>query len=197
MEVLISMVIVSFLGGAVYVTFAQGIRVWQAAAKKSQNAQLELFFEQFKSELRNAYQDNGASLNGKNQMIEFVTIQPRMGIKNSGTQALKVPARVRYRFDSVSKVIYKETDFYEKMLHSKSGAALVKPALADVTGLSFEYYRQPEKGTAASWLNKWTGNCFPEAVKISMDSHLVSRMKSVRILPLPAAAGCIEKGKAE
>lgn len=193
-EILVSMVIVSFLCGAIYVTFAQGIRVWHAAVRKSENGKHEFFFEQFKSDLRNAYQNGKIALTGQGPMIEFYTqITDVRGVDGDQYAMRRMPARIRYRFDPNKKVIYKETDFYEKILNPKSKVASGKPALQNVTGVKFEYYRHPSKESAASWLKDWTSSCLPEAVKITIDSNTLLGLKSARIFSLPAVANCPEE----
>jgi|GEM_PF-1302833 len=193
-ELLVAMTIVSFLGGAIFVTLAQGIRIWQAAVRESKQGVQEFFFEEIKSELRNSFFYGKSAFNGQNQMLEFHALVSDLRGKGSQTHTLKVPAQIRYRFQPEKKLIQKEITFYEKMLNKRSALYKTKPALEGVATMSVEYYQRPKKATSASWVQKWSGTCFPEAVKITMSLEASPALKETRIFSIPTAGECSEEG---
>ncbi len=190
------MVIAVFVGGAIFVTFAQGIRIWQAAVRESQHGKEEFFFEELKSELRNAFLYKKSALNGQSQMFEFHTLAAQLRGKNKNQKIWKVPAQIRYRFDPSQKLIRKEVTFYEKMLTEKGGVDQTRVVLEAVTDVNIEYYRHPKKGSSASWVRHWSDTCFPEAVKITIETESGPKMKEVRIVSIPATGECTEEESA-
>ena len=188
-ELLVAMVIVSFIGGAIFVTFSQGVRVWRAAVREGGYDKQEFFFEELKSELRNAFFYGKSSINGQNQMIEFYTLVPRISSKK---KAIQIPAQIRYRFMPALKLIQKETTFYEKMLNPKSSLQDIKPVLTDIADFYMEYYWKPEKGSSASWVRQWRNTCFPEAVKVTLSNRTAENSKEIRIISIPTRGECIE-----
>ncbi len=192
-ELLVSMTIATFVGGAIFVTFTQGVRIWQAAVRESEKGREEFFFEELKSDLRNAFFYGKSALNGQSQMIEFHTLVPQMRGKNKNLKVWKVPAQIRYRFNPAKKSIEKEISFYEKMLNKKSEMHKTKIVLEAVKNVNIEYYRQPTKGSSASWVRRWADTCFPEAVKITVKSEAGPKMNEARIISIPAAGECVEQ----
>lgn len=187
------MVIVSFLGAAIYVTFAQGIRIWQSAVKQSLKGQEEFFFEEIKSELRNSFLYKISALNGQSQMIEFNTLAKDLRGSKQGAKTLNVPARIRYRFNSDKKLIQKEITFYEKMLNSKSKLETSRIAIEGVTAFNIEYYQYPTKGASSSWLKQWRNTCFPEAIKLTTEWQSAPGLKDMRIISIPATGECVDE----
>ena len=187
------MTIVSFLGGAIFVTLAQGIRIWQAAVRESKQGNQEFFYEEIKSELRNSFLYGKSALNGQNQMLEFHALVSDLREKKPHAHILKVPAQIRYRYEPEKKLIQKEITFYEKMLNKRSTLYQTQTALEGVTGMSMEYYQQPKKALSASWVQKWSGTCFPEAVKITMNMESAPNLKETRIFSIPTAGECSEE----
>jgi hypothetical protein len=187
------MVIVSFIGGSIYVTFSQGLRIWQAAVRQSQQGKEELFFEKLDTELRNAFLYGKSALNGQSQMIEFHALVPQLRGKNKYQRVWKVPAQIRYRFDPRQKLIQKEINFYEKMLTQKSGVDKIETVLDAVTNVNMEYYRQSNKNSSASWTRRWTDTCFPEAIKMTVEAESGLKIKQTRIITIPATGECSDQ----
>ena len=192
-ELLVAMVITSFLGGAIFVTLAQGIRIWQASVRVSKQGSQEFFFEELKSEIRNTFVFGKSALNGQGQMLEFYTLVPDIRGGKLAAHVFKVPAQIRYRYQPDKKLIQKEITFYEKMLNKQSTLYKTKTALEGVTDIKMEYYRQPQKALSASWVQKWSGTCFPEAVKITMNMESAPNLNETRILSIPRTGECIEE----
>lgn len=194
MEMLVSMVILSFLGGVIYVTFSQGLKIWNAAVKENAPWKRELFFEEFKSELRNAYVGGDPGLEGRSDSFEFYTFgRERRGAEG---KIREVPVKIRYVFDSAQKAVNKEKIPYEYVLNP-GPAATRESVLEGVSAWSVEYYQYPKKGKAAqaSWVNRWTEPCLPEAIKITLNSEHAAQAMTTRIFPLPASGLCNDQEK--
>ena len=188
-ELLVAMAMVSFIGGAIFVTFSQGVRIWQAAVRESAYDKEAFFLEELKSELRNAFLYGKSALNGKNQMLEFHTLVVRL---SKGNKPLKVPAQIRYRFLSAQKLIQKEITFYEKMLNGKSTLYESRTALANISNFEIEYYQKSKKGSSASWVKQWASSCFPEAIKLTWDAEAARSSKETQVISIPARGECVE-----
>ncbi len=190
------MVIVSFIGGAIFVTFSQGVRIWHASVRESEKGKEEFFFEELKSELRNAFLYKKSALLGQSQMIEFYTLDSQLRGKGKHLKAWKVPAQIRYRFDPQKKLIQKEVNYYEKMLNRKSKLSKSEATLQFVENMNIEYYQQPKTSSSASWVGKWADTCFPEAVKVTIETQSGLRAKVSRIISIPAIGECTEQEEA-
>lgn len=191
-ELLVSMLIVSILGGAVFVTFAQGIRLWQATVNEGAQGEEEFFFENLRSELRNAFIYGKMALNGQPDLLEFHTLMLPPRSAQTQEAARKIPAMVRYRYVPAQKAVQKEVTYYEKMLNSQSKAFEVKMVLEAVSELRFEYDGRRKQGSSSVWTSRWKDTCFPGAVKILMDSRSGGVTKEVRVISLPAEGECFE-----
>jgi len=197
-ELLVSMVIVSFLGGAVFVTFSQGVKLWQSAVREGTQGEEAFFFESLRSELRNAFLYGKTALNGQADVLEFHTMLTRLGDGVSGVPPAQVPAWVRYRYLSSQKIIQKEILFYEKMLQHQNSAAEVKVALDQVSQMRFEFDAREKSSSASVWRSRWKDTCFPGTIKITMDARSGSAAKLIRMIGIPAQGECSEtKDKSE
>ncbi|HCM43247.1 MAG TPA: hypothetical protein DIS66_08070 [Candidatus Omnitrophica bacterium] len=196
-ELLTSIVIFSFLSGAVYVSLAQGLRVWKFATEQTRDWKQDLFVESFRSDLRNAVTHASVSVKGGAQHLEFYTLLPDARRSQKIGESNRIPARVEYSFDAAKNAIMKETVFYEKILYptGKEGS-VIQTAMEQVQDVRFEYFRHPEgKVTAASWQSKWDAACFPEAVKMILEIKDVRSIKKAHIFALPARGSCAEEKK--
>lgn len=191
-ELLVSMVITTLIGGAIFVTFSQGVRIWQASVRESSKGQEEFFFEGFRSELRNAFVYGKTALNGQSQVIEFYALQPDLRGKGKNLKVWKVPAQIRYRFDVSQKAIQKETTFYEKILYPKNDRYEKKRVLENVSDFNLEYYKPPQKEGAATWVRQWRETCFPEAIKLTVSFLSSPNSQESRVISFPALGECGE-----
>lgn len=196
-ELLTSVVIFSFLSGAIYVSLAQGLRVWKFATEQTRDWKQDLFVESFRGDLRNAVTRAPVSIQGENQSLAFDTLLPDARRSQKTGESNRIPARVAYRFDAAKNAIMKETAFYEKILDpSGKEGTVTQIAMEQVQDVRFEYFRHPEgQVTAASWQSKWSAACFPEAVKMILEMKDIRTVKKAHVFTLPARGACVEVKK--
>lgn len=175
-ELLVSTVIVTFLGAAIFVTFAQGIRVWQAAVRESEKGQSELFLETFESELRNAFVYKNASVAGERDSIQFYTFMPLVRTNNKERKVLKT--------------IEKDITYYENILKEDKKAQITQTALEGITSMTFEYYQISSKESEAAWRRGWKSNCFPEAIKLVVERLDQTLPKMTKLFNMPSIGSC-------
>ncbi len=190
-ELLVSMLLVSILGGAVFVSFAQGVRVWQASVREGSRGEEEFFLERLRSELRNAFLYGKMALNGQPDVLEFHTWM-RPEFKKNAPPPRSVPAMVRYRFVPSQKQVQKEVVFYEKMLHGQGGANSAQVVLDRVEQMTFEYDSRVSTGGGSVWKSRWKDACFPGAVKLTMNSRSGYSGKETHVIALPSQGECSE-----
>lgn len=192
-ELLISMLIVSILGGAVFASFSQGIRIWQRAVQQSELGDEEFFFETIRSELRNAFVYDGIAFEGQSEKFDFYGLMSRQIGKASSSGYSKVPAHIQYRFLPSEKSIQKEVTFYEKMLDGKREVSENKIVLDKVENVKFEYDKRQKERFGSVWMKSWKDSCFPGAIKATMQLTTgLSAAAEVRIINIPNEGECRE-----
>lgn len=188
-EMIVALLIVSFLGGALYVTFSQGLKAWQMVKRGLPGEQSGFFIEKMTSEIRNAFVYRKESILGDKKQFYFYAPVLRKG-KGELENGVRVPARIRYYFDASKKAVCQDTDFYEKILTQARPVSKCASSLENVTNAGFEYYRPPTDKVSGGWVSSWEGACFPNAVKIVWESSVEPGNKSVRIIRLPGEKFC-------
>lgn len=188
LEIIVSLVIVAFLAGALYVTFSQGVRIWQAATRETKDTQLLFFFEELQTDLRHGLEEGAGNFSGDSHEVSFRALAKNS--LESGSHIKKGPVRIHYQYDSRKREVRKKTFSYEEMLNHSKTAAVEGVVLSGAEDFKFQYYRHPLKGMSASWVEKWEETCLPEAVRITLTMEENSHQKITRVLALPASGMC-------
>lgn len=190
-EMIVSMVIVSFLSGVIYVTFLQGTRLWRYSMRERPEWQMDLFFDKLSGQLRNAFPCKAPPLQGSESSLEFCTMGPRRETGKTGEQTVRLPMGVRYFFDASKKTLFMTPEIYQQVLHPRSAGGVPEPVLERIDQFQMEYYLKDEQKKEWSWKRKWSRPCLPRAVKVSIDYGGMRKKKVTRFLPLMASGSCV------
>lgn len=185
-EMLIAVLIISVLAGAVYATFAQGLRLWQRAGQEGPALEMEFFLEEMISDLRNAMPYGSAVLSGDTDYIQFYKLAPGGGAAEEGNgDRLDVPVRLRYQADPVGKAVMKKEESYFKILAPKTDVPAREKMVASGIGTCrFEYYGRDSHRNVYEWKRRWSESYFPAAIKISLEHEKLPGRKILKIIPL-------------
>ena len=179
-ELILAVILISFLGGVVYNIFAQGIQLWNYAVRESSQIDLYLCFEKMTDDIRNALKYSSEKFSGSIDSMQFYS--QSTSISRFG------PIRVQYVFDRQKKELRRIESDYKVILNS--GSDVQETVLAHhVVNCAFSYYYSDQKNSYG-WKNAWNDMCFPEAVRVSVDYSEKNVMKNVtKTITLPSG-GC-------
>ena len=188
-ELLITVVIISFLGTAVFSTFAQGLRLWKRATAVKPEIESAFLFEKMASDLRNAYQGSTGGLHGEQNRMEFSAYGMASHASEGGDSAIQPSRRVSYRFEPQSgKLLKNELSLVEMLAPGRKDAEnSYKELSGGLKECRFEYYHQDPKKKTYQWKSFWKSECMPKAIRISVkydDEHSVGN--HIKVVALPA-----------
>ena len=107
-EIIISILILSFLGAVIYATVSQSLRLWQRATEERPEFDIDLFVEKLKTDLRNAYTSNARSFSGEEATLEFDVLD--------AYTSLQWPRRVFYFFDEKNQFLRRGMVGFDQVL---------------------------------------------------------------------------------
>lgn len=185
-EMIVAIVIAASLGMAVYTTFAQGVRLWTRTSKDRGEWKVDLWVEKITGDLRNAFRDPRWSLKGTRTELFFPTLVH--GTSGKGTEGS--PTYFRYAFDPQSRAVVFQRYAFENVLTSESKVKTSGVVLEKILAFEFEYYGYDPKVKDYRWRTEWKKDCFPETVKITIESEQMNHHKWIRMIPMPTESAC-------
>ena len=193
-EMLVSILILSFLVGVIYATLSQGLRIWHKAVEDRPEWKLDIFFEKITTELQNVFAYVPPPLVGDSRSLQFYLLgQNSDSGANETKPGLKMPVQLRYIFNPSARQVLVEKRDYAKLLSSDLKADSA-PVLDKIKDFKIEYYAYDKKKGVSRWKNLWVENCFPQAVKVSVDFEAsnAASVKMMRVIRVPLASNCVE-----
>lgn len=193
-EGIIAVVIVSFLGAVIYMTFFQGNRIWRYALAGSAESDADYFLEKLTVDLRNAFPYRSNMLVGAPASLQFYTRMPD-GQKpvTPDTPLIQQPIRVRYHFDQDLRKVIRTQESYQKIIFpATSTENKVMPVTDDIRNMEIQYCVPQDKPGPAQWSSYWNQSCLPKAIKLNMEygnKNKKADKTMTRIIPIPAG-GC-------
>lgn len=188
-EMIVSVLILSFLGAVLYTTFSQGLKLWYESVRDRPEMDIDLFIEELTADLRNAVSLKEAPLRGTPLSVEFLTRDR----KRIGEKEVDTPARAIYFFDAKTQVIAATKVPYENVLYPPKGKTVAQAALDHVSSWKLEYYDYDTERKQEFWRTKWEKNCFPQAIKMNLQHGNMPQTNLTRVIPLPGAGVCPEQ----
>lgn len=191
LEMMVTMLIVSFLAGVVYTTFSQGLRLWGRAMSTRSQADTEIVFEKISRDLRNAFAQTGTVFTGKVRSLGFsALIPPSDAALRARVDSESLPTQVEYVYDRAAKeLLRKETDYRQMLYPGKKTRILTSTVGTGMTDCKFEFYSTDTLGKDFRWRNHWESECPPRAVRISLHFDDNKKMQTVdKIVALPITA---------
>lgn len=188
-ELVIAVVLVSFIGGTVYMTFSQGLKLWSHASRMKPDTPYEILLEKMIADLRNGFIYKPKRFKGTGDSFEFYLLDLPGRIRERGGNRvnLRVPFRVRYFFDREKSVLNRsQEDFPEILYASHIFEVPFEPLVEGLGECVFAYYFSDPQNQNHGWAGTWDGEGWPKAIRITLkydDENKVRVME--RIIPVP------------
>lgn len=206
LEILIAVVITSFLGAALYGTFSQGLRLWRWSLGISTETDRYIFFEKIQEDLRNALPFGFEGFEGSADRIRFFALRTGAVPSENGGGSDSVPVQVTYRFDPEGRRIMRREEPLtgvllrgpeETLFQEEGGTEIPERILAEgVAGMEFTFFKEKTSKKSFFWSQRWEEPCPPEAVRIKLkyDDDLREKYSS-RVVSIPSRR-CSQKERA-
>jgi prepilin-type N-terminal cleavage/methylation domain-containing protein len=185
-EMIVAIMIAAALGTAVYTTFAQGIRLWTRTAKDRGEWKVDLWVEKVTEALRNSFWDSRYPLKGGRTEIFFATLDHSKGNSlQSGS-----PVYFHYGFDPAAGSVAVQKKTFQDILMSQATQKALGADLDNIAAFDLEYYGYDPKAKVHRWEPHWNKDCFPDAVKITIEPKQMNHRKWVRTISMPTENVC-------
>jgi hypothetical protein len=172
-EMILAGALVAVLGGAVYSSFSQGVRLWRYVADARPRIELDFLMDRLTLDLRNAFQDSASPFSGDSKNIRFFTMTAESGDHSSaaGFGEFSRPVLVIYEYDRDRKQIIKILHEYTGLLTKRKKPPLARKVVMEhVQNVSFSFYQGRDRFGARIWRKNWSekSNCLPQAVRMTV-----------------------------
>lgn len=183
---IVAIVIAASLGSAVYATFAQGVRIWTRTAKDRGEWKVDLWVEKMTEDIRNSLWDPKYPLKGTRTELFIATLT------HNAHESLREgsPVYSHYVFDSRARLLKSQKSTFGNFLMSRSAPKASTAALEKIVAFELEYYGYNPKAKVYRWESKWNKDCFPEAVKITIEPEQMNHRKWIRMISMPTENAC-------
>lgn len=188
-EMIVAVAITAFVGAAIFTTFAQGLRLWARATQDRGVWKIDLWGERLTEDLWNAFRDSRWIFRGTRTELFFASL------RHEGGEALSKPVPVffHYRFDSSAGAVVSRQYAFEEMLAAAQKPLKTSEALLErVVFFELEFYGYDAKAKDYRWFSQWNKDCFPETVKITIETKPMNHRKWVRMIQMPTGGACPE-----
>ena len=160
-ELLVVTVILSIVSLAIYANFNNGIRIWQRINKNIPEEDLNIFFDRFALDLRNALQFSGINFSGGSERLEFATII------NSQRLQKRTVGKVIYFYEPYKQILRREERDFSQIFSGEDG--LMRQSLTKIRSLEFTYYIYDKNKKEYAWEDEWMVGALPLAVRIELE----------------------------
>lgn len=190
-ELLVSLIILSIVGGALYTLLSQGLNLWNRAQKEVPELETAIFFEQVAMDLRNAITFGDAPFKGSNDSMELYALRPS-NVASEG-RFLNSPVRIRYEWSLVKKTIDRSVLNYTDILNGKNKYGDSRTLIQKIHSVQFRYYDSLDP-MAGGWKSVWARPCLPSAVQIYFEWGSGKSEKFSSVFPMPSS-NCQQSNK--
>jgi prepilin-type N-terminal cleavage/methylation domain-containing protein len=185
-ELLVVTVMMSVVCLAIYSTFSSGARIWQRVNRMSLNEDLNIFFDRFNADVGNSVRYAGLKFSGKTDRLELPTLvsSPALEAKTVG-MAIYSCAQ-----DTLSRA---QTD-YSQVYQDVSPAP--RHMIRGLTSCNFTYYQYDEEKKEYSWVEEWTEDALPLAVRLALSVKTVNGVQNmVKTVSIPVGGPKADKNE--
>ncbi|MFC1666925.1 prepilin-type N-terminal cleavage/methylation domain-containing protein [Candidatus Omnitrophota bacterium] len=180
-ELLVASAILCVISLAIYATFNNGIKIWQKINRDMPEENVDIFFERFSSDLRNAFRFKGIGFSGGEYRLGFPTLinSPRLE-KTSVGQAI-------YFYDPLEETVTREERGFSQVYSGETG--VIKQALESVESLRFQYYFYDSEEREYTWQDGWLKEGMPLAVRIELEfDNGIETIRFTKTVTIPVAS---------
>lgn len=159
-ELLIVSALLAVVSLAIYATFNNGIKIWQRINTQLPQEDLDIFLEKFALDLRNTFKFSGFNFLGAKNRLEFITLV------NSLRMHKYTVGKVIYFYDPESKIINRSSLDFSQIYQGSEGS--IQQLAGNVGFLRFQYYFYDQGEKTYFWLDEWSKEGLPLAVRIEL-----------------------------
>jgi|GEM_PF-933648 len=162
-ELLVSIALLTIVSGVVFATFSGGIRVWERIQAVGQEDQwVQIGFEQFRTDLRNAKHFGPVGFHGSYDMVSVPALVPAA----PDSDQLE-PGELGYYYDSNRRRVCRAS-FPYRMLRRRRLRDECTTVLSQVERVKLSYYALNPKTGEGGWTGSWESTDPPLAVKMDI-----------------------------
>ena len=160
-ELIVVVVALSVVSLAVYATFNNGIKIWQAARREMPEEDLDIFFEKFTTDLRDSFNFKNIVFAGKEDSLEFPTLV--------GSQKLPrgTVGKITYLYDPGKHVVVRRQMDYSDLYNGENN--IEQEMAKDIKALKFQYYVYDPGTQEYLWQEELLTGKLPLAVKVELE----------------------------
>ncbi|MCM8782371.1 MAG: prepilin-type N-terminal cleavage/methylation domain-containing protein [Candidatus Omnitrophica bacterium] len=162
LEMLIVSAILSVVALAIYASLNNGIKIWQMVNKTLPEEDLNIFFDKFSLDIRNAFKFAGINFLGTKDALEFPTLvnSPRLQKRTVG--------KVIYTYVPRNRMLNRYQVDFDGVYSGETDRGLLQ-SLKNVTSLNFQYYFYDKERKEYLWQDEWLKGGLPLAIKVEME----------------------------
>jgi prepilin-type N-terminal cleavage/methylation domain-containing protein len=160
-EILFVTLILSIISLAIFTTFSNGIKIWNRINKKTTQEDLVIFCDRFGTDLRSSFKFKGIDFIGQKDRLEFASLV------NSQRLNPRTVGRIIYAYEPNSKTLSRFQNDYSSVYSEEQ--SLPKQSFKNIKSVKFEYYFYDNVSKEYLWLEDWSKDGLPQAVRMEMD----------------------------
>ena len=191
-EMLVTMSLLVLITATVSATFSGGMRVWERLRGGPRDQWTQVAFAQVRHDLLNLRRFAPVAFKGAYDEFSFpalVTAAPDEEARHLAESAGPAPelGRVGYFFDSGRKQLCRAQHPYRLLRRARLRDAC-SPVIMDVERVRFSYYAQERLTKGYAWVNRWSSEEPPLAVKLEIgwrDPVTRQSMTEALVFPVP------------
>jgi prepilin-type N-terminal cleavage/methylation domain-containing protein len=181
-ELLIVICILSVISLTIYSILNNGIKIWQRVNAGLPEEDQEIFFYKFGHDISNVILFHSIPFIGQQYRLEFASLVDFQSV------GAKTVGKIVYTYNPQDKILSKSvSDFSQGYNNEESLQAQV---LSRIKSFSFKYYFYDTNKKQFLWLDNWTQDTPPSAVRLEIefqDSNDAGKIS--RTVSIPVAGG--------
>lgn len=179
-ELLLTTALVSVVSLTIYFTISNGVKIWQRIKMNTDLEDIYVFFDKFRTDLKNTFYFTGIYFTGESERVEFPALVYSPAFKR------KVIGKVIYVYDKKhNSLIRKQLDISEIYNERRSSSYQI---LNNIISANFKYYFYDANKQDYYWEEEWKEKEFPLAVKIELElADVRDNKKFVKTVEIPVA----------
>jgi len=185
MEILIVVSLIALLGGAIYNSLANGIRVWERNHEVVIEEDIAILFEKINRDIRNTFPFTKIWFEGNAYSVSFATIvrtKADSEVSSDENEYINQIGRVEYYFDSNKKGIFKKQSNYSQAIKEEYGQEQKLVSPVDEFNIRYFYMADNEEVVSTEVLES-----FPTGLEIEVkfsDKYGQKVLKKVFNIPI-------------
>ena len=157
------LLVVSLLGVVsvvIYTTLSKGIMIWGRVQNEVSLENANIFLERYSEDIRNSYAYSSIRFVGQKTLFECPTIVYTKEFE------VKTIGQVSYTYDARNKTLTRAFKDISMLYRGKDGK--ISSELENIEAASFEYYKYDTETNNYVWLERWSEEKMPLAVRLKL-----------------------------